>query len=171
VATGVAILAVAAGLPTTVIDVYNAQDVSNLSPGPGFPWTQVIDRNQGEALAWVKRATPLLDTVQLDPIARHRTTWSIIPSFGERRMAAGDPRTLVADPEYIERSERVRQMYVTTSARQAWDLARALRIDYVWVDRVEREAYPSGIAKFDASPELFAPAFKNAEVSIYRVLP
>ena len=158
---GVALLALAIGLPTTLIDVYNAQDISNLRPAAGFPWTQVIDRNQGEALDWVKRATPLLDTVQLDPLARNRTTWSIIPSFGERRMAAGDPRTLVADPEYIERSTRVRQMYETTSADEAWNLARALRIDYVWIDEVERAAYPSGMPKFDSAPQLFAPAFRT----------
>jgi hypothetical protein len=168
-ATAVAVLALAIGLPTTVIDVYNAQDVSNLNEGPGFPWTQVVDRKQGEALDWVKRATPLLDTVQLDPLARNRTTWSIIPSFGERRMAAGDPRTLVADPEYLERSERVRRMYATPTAQEAWDLARALRIDYVWIDDVERAAYPAGMPKFDSSPQFFAPAFRNDRVTIYRV--
>ena len=169
VAVGVAVLTLAVGLPTTIIDVYNAQDISNLRPAAGFPWTQVIDRNLGEALDWVKRATPVQDTVQLDPIARDRTTWSIIPSFGERRMAAGDTRTLVADPEYGERSERVRQMYATTNAKQAWDVAHALRIDYVWIDEVERAAYPSGLPKFESSPQYFAPAFKNDRVSIYRV--
>lgn len=168
-AVAVGVVALIIGLPTTIIDVYNAQDVSNLKDGPGFPWTQVIDRNQGQALDWVKRATSLLDTVQLDPLARNRTTWSIIPSFGERRMAAGDPRTLVSDPEYRERSERVRQMYATADAKQAWDLARGLRIDYVWIDEVERAAYPSGMPKFEASPQYFAPAFKNERVTIYRV--
>jgi hypothetical protein len=169
VAAAVGVLALVVGLPTTAIDVYNAQDISNLRPAADFPWTEVVDRAQGAALEWVRRATPVTDTVQLDVIARGQTTWSIIPSFGERRMAAGTPRTMVDDPEYHERSERVRVMYATTSAQQARDLARALRIDYVWIDDVERAAYPSGMPKFESSPQFFAPAFKNSEVTVYRV--
>ena len=60
-------------------------------------------------------------------------------------------------------------MYAAESSQQAWETARSLRIDYVWVDAVERAAYPSGVAKFDAAPQFFASAFKNSEVSIYRV--
>jgi uncharacterized membrane protein len=60
-------------------------------------------------------------------------------------------------------------MYSTGEAKDAWDIARSLRIDYIWVDRVERAAYPSGVAKFETAPQLFAPAFKNSEVTIYRV--
>src|SRR5205085_5650781 len=45
VATSVVALAMCVGLPTTAIDVYNAQDITNLSEGPGFPWTQVLDRH------------------------------------------------------------------------------------------------------------------------------
>jgi hypothetical protein len=169
VAGAVAAVAICVGLPTTVIDLYNAQDVTNLSEGPGFPWTQVVDRQQSEAFDWLRRATRPTDTVQLDAIARDRTTWSIIPSFAERRQAAGMPRTLVADPEYQERSDRVREMYATPSAQDAWNIARALRVDYVWIDEVERGAYPAGIAKFDAAPQYFVPAFRNARIAIYRV--
>lgn len=167
-----AVLAAAAlvvGLPTTVIDVYNAQDITNLRPGPGFPWTQVLDRPHADALDWLRRATRETDTVQLDAIARGQTTWSIITSFAERRMAAGIPRTLVDDPEYHMRSERVRQMYETQTASDALNIARSLRIDYVWIDEVERAAYPAGVAKFDRAPQSFAPAYRNSEVAIYRV--
>ena len=62
-------------------------------------------------------------------------------------------------------------MYAAPSAQEAWDLARALRIDYVWIDEVERAAYPSGMPKFDAAPQFFAPAFKNDRVTILRVQP
>jgi len=54
-------------------------------------------------------------------------------------------------------------------AQAASDTARALRIDYIWIDRTERTAYPSGMAKFDAGADRFAPVFRNDEVSIYRV--
>jgi uncharacterized membrane protein len=60
-------------------------------------------------------------------------------------------------------------MYETPGAQQASEIARSLRIDFLWVDRVERSAYPPGVAKFDTAPQLFAPVFKNAEVSIYQV--
>jgi len=149
--------------------VYNAQDVTNTNEGPGFPWTQIVDRKQADALEWLRLETPPDATVQLDPIARNRTTWSIIPSFAQRRMAAGEPRTLVDEPEYHERSGRVRRIYETNDAREAWDHAHALRIDYIWIDNVERTAYPAGIAKFDANPGLYQLVFRNSEIAIYRV--
>ena len=38
-AVALSILILAAGLPTTLIDTYNAQDISNRRQGPGFHWT------------------------------------------------------------------------------------------------------------------------------------
>jgi hypothetical protein len=168
---GTAIVAAAllVGTPTTVIDVYNAQDITNLAPGPGFPWTQVLDKAHVDALEWVRRATPADAIVQLDPTARGETTFTIISSFGERRMAASLPRTLIKEPEYAERSARVRQMFATADPAEARAIATSMRIDYVWVDEVERAAYPEGVKKFEAAPQYFAPAFRNSEVSIYRV--
>jgi uncharacterized membrane protein len=88
-------------------------------------------------------------------------------------MAAGQPISLLGGTapgtEYAEKAARVKTMYETANAQQASEIARSLRIDYVWVDRVERNAYPAGVAKFEAAPRFFAPAFQNAEVSIYQV--
>jgi hypothetical protein len=167
--TAVILLVAVAGLPTTVIDEYNAQDITNFREGPGFPWTQVLDRDHRDALEWLRRATPPTSIVQPDVVSRGRTTWSIIPSFAERRQAAGMPRTLVDEPDYQERSQRVQRMYATSSAREAADLAHDLRIDYVWIDEVEREAYPAGVAKFEAAPQFFVPAFRSGRVAIYHV--
>ena len=95
--------------------------------------------------------------------------------WGNRKedMAAGRPISLLGgtqnDSEYGERSARVRTMYATPDAQAAWDLARALRIDYIWIDRTERTAYPSGMAKFEVSSDRFEPVFRNPEVAIYRV--
>ena len=58
-------------------------------------------------------------------------------------------------------------MYETANAKDAWDLVHALRIDYVWVDRIERAAYPTGMAKFD-DDAYFVTVFQNPEVRIYR---
>ena len=60
-------------------------------------------------------------------------------------------------------------MYATVDAREAWTIARLLRVDYIWVDEVERAAYPAGVKKFDQALQYFAPAYRNDEVIIYRV--
>ena len=173
VAVAVAIAAAAIGLPTTIIDTYNAQDITNFAQSPNGPWTVTVTAEEQQGLDWLRRQTPADAIVQMDPLARERSTWSLIPSLAQRRMAAGRPISLLGgtqnDSEYGERSARVRTMYATPDAQAAWDTARALRIDYIWIDRTERTAYPSGMAKFDVSPDRFEPVFRNNEVSIYRV--
>jgi hypothetical protein len=166
-------LAIVAGVPTTAIDTFNAQDTSNVTESPVGPWTVVISPAEQSGLVWLRRSTPRTAIVQMEPLVRARSTWSLIPSFAERRMAAGRPISLLGGTadgtEYAERSARVRTIYETADAREARDAARTLRIDYLWVGNAERAAYPSGVAKFDAAPASFTPAFRNAEVAIYRV--
>ena len=173
IAIAVAIAAVLAGAPTAIIDTYNAQDITNFSDSPNGPWTVTITPEETQGLEWLRRVTPAGAVVQMDPLARERSTWSLIPSFAHRRMAAGRPISLLGGTEdgseYGARSMRVKRMYETSSAQEAADIARALRIEYVWIDRVERAAYPDGVAKFDSAPDRFMPLFQNAEVRIYRV--
>ncbi|MEO8075767.1 MAG: hypothetical protein ABI818_05510 [Acidobacteriota bacterium] len=168
IVAAVVLLCLAAGLPTTVIDEYNARDIHNLAIGPGFPWTIVISPQQQRAFAWIRQNTAADAVVQMEPNIRGRSTWSLIPSFAQRRMSAGLPISLMDVPEFHERSDRVRAMYQTASAAEALQIARALRIDYVYLDDVERAAYP-GAAKFDISPEQFERVFDDSGVSIYRV--
>jgi hypothetical protein len=172
-AVATAVVVVAIGTPTTAIDTYNAQDVTNFAPSPNGPWTVTVTADEQAGLAWLRANTPPTAIVQMDPLARERSSWSLIPSFAERRMGAGRPISLLGgttdDSEYAERSARVRTMYGTSDPRQAHDIARALRLDYVWIDRTERAAYPGGMTKFDAAPQFFTPVFRNSEVSIYRV--
>lgn len=163
------LVALLLGTPTTLIDAYNAQDISNFSESPNGPWTITVTRAERDALEWLRRTTPVTTIVQMDPTARDRRTWSLLPSLAERRMAAGLPISLLDVPEYHEKSAMVKRMYETPDAAEAWAIAMRLRIDYIYVDRVERGAYPVGVAKFAASPEHFAPAFRNEEVAIYRV--
>jgi hypothetical protein len=169
----VAAAALLAGAPTAAIDAFNAQDISNFAPSPNGPWTVTVTADEAEGLAWLRHATPAGAIVQMEPFARERSTWSLIPSLAQRRMAAGRPISLLGgtenDSEYGIKSARVRTLYQTPNAREAWEIARALRIDYIWVDTPERTAYPSGVQKFDAAPELFAPEFKRRDISIYRV--
>ncbi len=163
----VVLLCLAAGLPTTVIDEYNAQDIHNFDMAPGFPWTIVVTRQQQSAYRWIRENTPKTAVVQMDAAARGRATWSNIPSFAERRMAAGLPISLLDVPEYHERSGRVAAMYETSDAAMAADIAKKLRIEYIYVDEVERSAHPHGIA-FEGSP-YFNKVFEDSPVAVYRV--
>jgi hypothetical protein len=167
VASAIVLLALVCGVPTTVIDEYNAQDTTNLAMGPGFPWTIVVTPQQQQAYAWIRDHTPSTAVVQMDARSRERSTWSNIPSFAERRMAGGLPISLLNVPEYAERSDRIRTMYATRNPEEAGNIARSLRIDYVYVDDVERRAYKDGIC-FDASPA-FEKVFEASPVAVYRV--
>jgi hypothetical protein len=160
-------LAVVAGAPTTIIDEFNAQDIHNLGMGPGFPWTIVVTVPQQRAYAWIRGNTAPSAVVQMDARSRERSTWTNIPSFAERRMAGGLPISLLKIPEYDERSDRIRAMYSTARAAEAADIARALRIDYVYLDEVERRAYPNGI-RFGESPA-FEKVFEDGPVAVFRV--
>jgi hypothetical protein len=169
-AWGAAALVLAAGLPTTVIDAFNARDIENDRMGPGFHWTVRITPAEQEALAWIRDHTPLEAVVQADPTVRGRETWSLIPTWAERRMAAGQPISLMHIPAYDEASNEVRRIYGDADADLAWRRAKNLRIDYLYVDRTERQAYPN-VAKFDDRPDLFSPVFRNDEVVVYEISP
>ena len=158
------------GLPTTVIDTFNAQDIGNHRQSPGgFKWTISVSAGQEEAFRWIRRETPLGAIVQMEPILRGREHWTLIPSFASRRMAAGLPISLLPSPEYLERSNRVRSIFAAADAQEAASLARRLGIDYLYVDGDDRAAYPTGMAKFVEHTELFVPVFQNAEAGIYQV--
>jgi hypothetical protein len=167
VTAAIVLLALVVGTPTTIIDEYNAQDIHNLAMGPGFPWTIVVTPPEQHAYAWIRENTPSTAVVQMDARSRDRATWSNIPSFAERRMAGGLPISLLKIPEYEERSDRIRAMYSAPSPSEAAGIARGLRIDYVYVDQVERRAYPKGI-HFDGS-DAFEKVFEEGPVAVYRV--
>jgi hypothetical protein len=185
-AAGFALLVLVAGLPTTVIDAFNTQDVENrglsrdaervrgtpvtFDRNQEFHWTVVVTAAQREALNWVREHTPADAVVQAEPVVRGRETWSLIPTFAERRMATGLPIPLLARPVYAERNARVRHIYATADARDAWLEGRALGIDYLYVDDMERSEYPA-VSKFDSSAEYFRPVFQNAGASVYALRP
>lgn len=185
-AVALAALVLAAGLPTTLIDAFNAQDVENrnlsrdaervrgtdvaFDRDQEFHWTVVVTAAQSEALTWIRDHTAPTAVVQAEPTIRGRETWSLIPTFAERRMATGTAIPLLARPIYQERNTRVRQIYATPDARNAWLDARALGIDYLYVDQEERSAY-AGVRKFDTATEYFSPVFRNAEASVYALRP
>jgi hypothetical protein len=171
VAVACAILAFALGLPTTIIDAYNAQDTANHRIGSGgFHWTLTLSPQQQEALSWVQHFTPPSALVQMEPVTRGSDTWTLIPTFAQRRMWAGLLISLLGDDEYRLRARLVREAYGTTDPDHAWEIFKKAHVQFVYVDAVERAAFtPAAMAKFGTAPRRFAPAFRNQEVVIYRV--
>jgi hypothetical protein len=168
-APGVAVAGVlAAGLPTTLIDTFNAQDITNKRMGPGFRWTVSLSAHEQEALAWIRGNTPPDAIVQMDPVARGREMWSHIPTFAQRRMWGGRPILWLDVPPYIERSREVHRLYTTRDIFEACELARG-RMDYLYVGHIERERMRSGVKKFSVTGSCFELVFENPEVQIYRI--
>ena len=157
------------GLPTTLVDAWNAQDTSNQRQASEFRWTIVVTPAQQDAFRWIRANTPEDAIVQMEPMLRGREHWTLIPSFAGRRMAAGLPISLLPLPEYRERSERVRALFATPNVDEAADIAHRLRLDYLYVDRDDVAAYP-GVRKFDEHPDRFTRVFANDEVRIYKVM-
>jgi hypothetical protein len=161
---------IAVGLPTTIIDVYNAQDIGNRQMGPGFRWTITLTPAEQEAYRWIRQSTPQDAIVQMDPVAHGRETWSQLPTFAWRRMAAARPISLMNIPEYLERSRKAHRIYADRNADVAVTLARELGIDYIYIGPAEEKASPArSLAKFAGRPDLFHPVFQNAGTRIYEV--
>ena len=98
---------------------------------------------------------------------------------GERSKARAGPCSL--DPKSVQRtrplsscvreraSAEMTRMYRSSTAEEAHNRATALCVDYLVVGPPERGAYPKLAGLLDASPHLFAPAFRNDSVAIYAV--
>ena len=159
----------AVGTVTTAVDWYNAQDVENEWPGPGFSWTLRLSPAQQAAFDWIRRETPVRAIVQMDPVVRGREGWVNIPAFGQRVMAAGLPISLVQQPYHRERSDRVHRLFTAPDAHTAWAEARALRIDFIYLDAADSAALPvPALAKFERQ-EFFTTAFARDDVRVYAV--
>jgi uncharacterized membrane protein len=157
------------GLPTTIIDINNAQDTDNLAMGPGFRWTVLLTAGEQEALTWVDANTPQNALVQMSLEPRGRETWSLIPSFARRRMAAGLPISLLRTPDYDALAARADGIFRTADGAEAAAIARELQISYLYVGRVERDAFGASGLAFTTRPDLFGRVFGNADAAVYAV--
>jgi len=159
-----------AGLPTTAIDWFNARDLENRRMGPGFLWVVPYRAEQQAGFAWVRQATPPHAIVQFDPIVRARQNWSDIPTFTGRRMIAAEPISLLPQPHYRTLSERVHAIYTSLPPDEAHAEARALGINYLWIDG-EDLAAPTGPAleRLTARPDLFPVFFEQGETRVLAI--
>lgn len=158
------------GLPTTAIDWFNARDLENRRMGPGFLWVIPFPADQQAGFAWVRRATPPDAIVQFDPVVRARQNWSGIPTFTGRRMVAAQPISLLPQPHYTALSDRVHAIFTSLSPEQAHAEARAMGIEYLWIDQDDRQA-PTGpsLERLIARPELFPTLFQQGQTRVLAI--
>lgn len=167
IAAGAAAVAILAALPTTLIDLYNTQDITNFAPGPGFPWTLHITADEAAALDWLRTETDPQAVVQVDPIARGAATWAYVPAFAERRMAAGLPISMIPVAGYERATQRVVRLFASATALDAAIECRRFQIDYVFIGPPERARHP-GIESVLDAPGVFDKVLQNDTVTLYR---
>jgi len=165
-----ALLSVAflAGLPTTIIDIYNTQDITNHNQAPGFRWTLMLRPDELQAFDWIEKNTRTDALFQVDPIARDSETWAYLPAFAERRMAIGLPISMVPLEKYQQGSEAIRNMF-DEPPLAAYERAVRARVNYVLIGPPERESHPGVEERFGSIPNQLLLAFKNDTISIYEV--
>ncbi|MBA3950128.1 MAG: hypothetical protein H0X44_09315, partial [Acidobacteria bacterium] len=160
----------AAGLPTTAIDWYNARDLENRRMGPGFLWVIPFPPDQQAGFDWIRRATPPDAIVQFDPITHGRQNWSGIPTFTGRRMAAGLPISLLPAAEHGAAAAEVHRIFAELPPDDAHAAARARGIDYLWIDGDDRRAPTApALDRLFARPDLFPPLFRAGETAVLAV--
>lgn len=169
VAWAVVAVLLVAGSPTTLVDTYNAQDITNLRMGPGFPWTITLSPAQQAGADWIRQSTWPTAIVQADPVVRDRKNWSVVPTFAGRRMAAGQELPLLPDPLHAGAAARVHALFTSLTPDAAHGEARALGIDYLWIDGDDGVAGSSPITRFQDRPDLFTAEFTRGAVAILRV--
>jgi hypothetical protein len=167
------VVAFLGGLPTTVIDVYNTQDITNRNMAPSSPWTTILDHDELQAFKWVQDNTRPDATIQLDPLAhdsqdREVRSWAYLPAFAGRRMAIGLPISMVPLAKYQQGSEAIRAMF-DESPLAAYERAVRAHVNYIWIGPLEREAHPGVEERFNSIPNQMPLAFKNGTISIYEV--
>src|SRR5688572_8071726 len=156
------------GLPTTIIDAYNTQDITNFSEAPAGPWTLRLTPDDLQVFNWLKHNTAPAAIVQVDPVPRDPSSWAYLPAFGERRMAAGLPISMIPLAKYQEASHAVRQLF-DEPPLLAYERAVRAGINYIIVGPPERSVHDGVEARFDSVPEIMPLVFRNGRISIYEV--
>jgi hypothetical protein len=164
---GVAVVLMA-GLPTTVIDIYNTQDITNFGQAPAGRFTLRLTPDDRQIFDWLKHNTEPSAIVQIDPAPRDPEHWAYLPAFGERRMAAGLPISMVPLAKYQRASAEIRTIY-DEEPLSAYEHAVRAGIDYVIVGPPERAGHVGVEQRFDSIPELMPRVFRNNTIAIYAI--
>jgi hypothetical protein len=156
------------GLPTTVIDIYNTQDITNFNEAAAGRWTLRLTPDDLQVFDWLKQNTDPHAIVQVDPVPRDPASWAYLPAFGERRMAAGLPISMIPLKKYQDASHAIRGIYHEPPLL-AYERAVRAGISYIIVGPPERGVHDGVEARFDSVPEVMPLVFRNGTISIYAV--
>ena len=168
VALAGAVILFLAGLPTSAIDIYNTQDITNHSEMPAGHWTLRLHPDDLQIFDWIRHNTDPKAIFQVDPVPRDPEHWAYLPAFAERRMAAGIPISMIPLAKYQEASNQIRLIF-DEQPLLAYERAVRAKVDYVVVGPPEREAHPGVEERFNSIPDQMPLAFKNGSISIYEV--
>jgi hypothetical protein len=166
----VALLAVAflGGLPTTIIDIYNTQDITNFGDAPAGKMTLLLRPDELQAFDWIRHNTNADARFQVDPVARGQETWAYLPAFAERRMSIGLPISMVPLAKYENGSKEIQKLF-DESPLAAYERAVRAGINYILVGIPERDTHPGVEERFNSIPNQMPLAFKNGTISIYEI--
>jgi len=164
----VALLMLAAGVPTAAIDIYNTQDTTNHNEMPAGRATLRLQPDDLQIFDWIKHNTDPKATFQVDPVARNPEHWAYLPAFGERRMAAGIPISMIPLAKYERASAEIRLLY-DEQPLLAYERAVRAKVNYVIVGPHERNAHPGVEDRFASMPDRLPLVFKNGTIAIYEV--
>lgn len=160
------VVALLAGLPTTIIDVYNTQDITEHGEPPY--WTLMLRPDELQAFDWIQKNTQPDATFQVDPIVRRDDGWAYLPAFAERRMAIGLPISMVPLAKYQQGSEAIRTMF-DEAPLAAYERAIRAKVNYVLIGPPERTAHPGVEGRFNSIANLMPLAFRNGTISVYEI--
>ena len=159
-------IALLAGLPTTIIDIYNTQDISEHGEAPYF--TMMMRPDELQAFDWIQKNTRPDSLFQVDPIVRAVDSWAYLPAFAERRMAIGLPISMVPLAKYQQGSEAINLIFEEPPLA-AYERAARAKVNYVLIGPQERKAHPGVEERFNSIPNQMPLAWKNGTISIYEV--
>lgn len=166
--TALAAAAFLGGVPTTVIDIYNTQDITNFSEAPAGKMTLLLRPDDLQAFDWIKRNTRADARVQVDPVARGQETWAYVPAFAERRMSVGLPISMVPLAKYQQGSDAIARMFDETPLA-AYERAVRAKVNYLLIGPPERQAHPGVEERFESVSNLMPLVFRNGSISIYEI--
>ena len=157
-----------AGLPTSAIDIYNTQDITNHGEMPAGHWTLRLHPDDLQIFDWIRHNTDPKAIFQVDPVTRDPEHWAYLPAFAERRMAAGIPISMIPLAKYQKASEQIRLIY-DEQPLLAYERAVRAHINYILVGPQERGAHPGVEDRFGGIGDRLPLVFKNGTISIYEV--
>jgi hypothetical protein len=100
---------------------------------------------------------------------------SLIPDIAERRSAIGEEYVAsTIDPTYAlmarQRLQHVHAMFKSADVEIIRRVAKAYRIDYLYVGPYEQMRYPDFLSAVKSAPEDFQEVYSGNDVHIFRVL-